>query len=446
MSSGADSTSPSSPEAETFALNEDGIAIAFADRYSDILRHDHHRGDWYEWNRQRWKADHTDSALDKARRLCRSLNGNNGRLLAKAATIAAVERLARTDRRLAMAGDEWDPDPMLLGTPAGTVDLRTGEMRAADPRDLITRSTLVAPEPGEPMLWREVLFQATQGDEQLELFVRQIFGYALTADAREQCLFVLCGSGGNSKTTIIGALRNILGDYAVAASMDTFMAVRGERHSTDLAMLCGARLVVASETQAGRGWDEQRVKALTGGDPITARFMREDNFTFEMLAKVVLTSNSRPTLRKVDDAWRRRIHVLPFTYKPQQPDRTLQERLRAEYPRILQWAIDGCLDWQRHGLSVPACVRAETQGYFESQDVFRAWLEASCGFDKLRAELQADLYRSWKDYAEASGEYPGSTRAMGDMLEGAGFRRIRDTMGIRGRGYAGLHLKAAGAP
>src|SRR5262249_10367109 len=164
------------------------------------------------------------------------------------------------------------------------------------------------------------------------------------------------GPGGNGKGTFVGALHEIMGDYAAAASMDTFLASRHERHTTDLAMLRGARLVIASETQKGRAWDEQRVKALTGGDPVTARFMRKDNFTFRPMFKLLLTGNHKPSLRGVDEALRRRIHVIPFAFRPGRPDPTLKERLRAEHSRILQWAIEGCLDWQQHGLMVPARV------------------------------------------------------------------------------------------
>jgi putative DNA primase/helicase len=128
--------------------------------------------------------------------------------------------------------------------------------------------------------------------------------------------------------------------------METFTASNSDRHPTDLAMLRGARVVTAQETEEGRRWAEARIKALTGGDPITARFMRRDFFTYTLQFKLVIVDNHKPLLRSVGDAERRRFNIVPFTHKPTVPDPELPDRLRAEWPAILRWAIDGALDWQ----------------------------------------------------------------------------------------------------
>ncbi len=424
--------------ATVYALTEDNLARAFANQHRDTLRFSHDRGRWFVWDGARWREDQTDIAFEWARRLCRELNIEGKKTFAKAATAAAVERFARADRVFAMRGDEWDADPWMLGTPGGTVDLRTGELRAATPADLITRSTLVAPEEGEPGVWRRFLAQVTQADEELERFLQQIAGYALTGDTRHECLFFFYGRGRNGKGTFVGALHEILGDYAASAAMDTFLDTRYERHSTDLAMLRGARMVIASETKKGLAWDEQRVKALTGGDAITARFMRQDNFTYRPAFKLFLFGNHKPGLKSVDEAWRRRFNIIPFTFTPQQTDDTLKARLREEYGQILQWAIDGCLDWQQHGLIVPARVKAETVQYFSTQDLFTTWLEECYNRDLQHAETNAALFASWAAFCEAAGERPGSAKALHEELCGAGFKPIKDTAGIRGRGFLGL--------
>ena len=206
-------------------------------------------------------------------------------------------------------------------------------------------------------------------------------------------------------------------------------------------MLRGARLVIASETQEGRAWDEQRVKTLTGGDVVTARFMRADNFSYRPAFKLLLFGNHKPRLGTVDDAWRRRFHIVPFTYKPVKPDNSLKERLRQEYPQILQWAIDGCMDWQTHSLTVPARVKAESAEYFAVQDVFALWLEDRCVVDRAAAETNEALFGSWSRFAETAGERPGSSRSLTDRLAAHGFRRIKDEQGIRGRGFVGLRVK-----
>lgn len=427
--------------AAVYTLTEDNLARAFADQHKDALRHSHDSGRWHVWNGTRWREDTTDIAFEWSRRLCRELNIEGKKAFAKAAVAAAVERFARADRTFAMRGDEWNADPWLLGTPAGTVDLRVGEVLRASPADLITRSTLVAPAEGEPRLWRQFLAQATCEDEEMELFLRQIAGYALTGDTRHECLFFFYGAGGSGKGTFVGALHEILGEYSAPAAMDTFLDTRYERHSTDLAMLRSARMVIASETKKGRAWDEQRVKALTGGDPITARFMRMDNFTYRPAFKLVLIGNHKPVLKSVDDAWRRRFHIIPFSYRPRERDETLKARLREEYPQILRWAIDGCLDWQRNGLIVPERVKAETASYFTSQDQFSTWLEEYCERDRGHVEKNAALFASWKAYCEASGERPGSAKLLHEELSQAGFRPIKDAAGIRGRGFMGLRVK-----
>jgi putative DNA primase/helicase len=196
--------------------------------------------------------------------------------------------------------------------------------------------------------------------------------------------------------------------------------------------------VTASETAEGRTWDEQRLKAMTGNDPITARFMRCDNFTYQPMFKLILIGNNKPVLRTVDDAWRRRFHVIPFTYKPTTKDITLKDRLRAEYPEILHWAIEGCIEWQETGLRPPRRVQDETQLYFESQDIFTNWIDDCCELTRAKASLTSELFRSWSTYCDKHNEHAGTARAFGDRLAARGYPRIKDEFGIRGRGFLGL--------
>jgi putative DNA primase/helicase len=160
--------------------------------------------------------------------------------------------------------------------------------------------------------------------------------------------------------------------------MTTFTASKYDQHTTDLAMLRGARIVTASETEEGRAWAEARIKALTGGDRITARFMRQDNFQYDPQFKLTIIGNYKPILRNVDDATRRRINMIPFLLKPAVVDKDLEAKLMAEAPAILQWMIEGCLDWQEHGLIRPNVVNTATSDYFADEDVFGQWLEECC--------------------------------------------------------------------
>ena len=229
--------------------------------------------------------------------------------------------------------------------------------------------------------------------------------------------------------------------YAGNAAMDILLNSKNERHTTELAMLRGARLVTASETRPGKAWDEARVNSMTGGDQITARFMRQDDFTYKPEFKLLLSGNHKPVLSTLNDACRRRFHILPFTYKPPKLDNGLKERLREEYPRILNWAIQGALDWQEHGLVVPARVRAETDVYFTSQDLFGAWLEERCVQDPKFSESNQKLFQDWKQYCQDRGEHEGTSRALADKLAERGFRRIKDEGAVVGRGFAGLRAQ-----
>jgi putative DNA primase/helicase len=428
--------------------SEDGIALAFAERYAHAARFCHTTGAWFSWTKTHWRRDDSMLAFCWARDLCRELNSLDVASLKKTATAAAVERAARSDRRLAVTSEIWDRDPLLLGTPGGVADLRTGLLRAARADDYITKLTGIAPagKSSDPQLWLQFLEQATLGDAALVRFLQQMAGYALTGDVREHALFFGYGGGGNGKGVFVHTLKGIFGDYAAVAPMETFTESRGERHPTELAMLRGARLVVSEESEAGRSWNSARVKTLTGGDAITARFMRQDFFTFMPTWKLLLSGNHQPLLRNVDDALVRRFNIVPFNHKPAKPDLELEHKLQAEWPAILRWAIDGCLDWQQNGLLRPASVASATNTYFENQDLIGSWLDEICEIDGRHSETVKTLFESFSAFANANGANPGKATTLSDELVRRGFQRIKDTHAIRGRGFLGLKVKPVKEP
>jgi putative DNA primase/helicase len=329
-------------------LSEDAIATVFAEKYRWYC---HDTGAWYRWNGNIWQRETTNLAFDWCRSTCR-LAATGKKEFSKASTAAGVERFARADRAFAVTAEYWDKDPLLLGTPGGTVDIRDGKLRPAQQLDYITKTTLCAPAAfAECPIWRDFLGEATRGDAELIRFLQQWCGYSLTGDVREHALLFIFGPGGNGKGVFLNTVTRILGDYATVAAMETFTASKNDHHPTDLAMLRGARLVYVSETEEGRAWAENRIKALTGGDPISARFMRQDFFTYQPQFKLTIIGNHKPVLRNVDDANRRRFNLAPFVFKPETPDLQLQEKLEPEYPAILRWMLDGALDWQEPGSS-----------------------------------------------------------------------------------------------
>lgn len=430
-------------------LTEDGIARAFVERHGDRVRYDHEVGAWFVWDRDHWRQDRTGLAFEFCRRLAREASTaakpGDIRTARRAATAAGVERMARSDQRVAVTADAWDGDPMLLGSPGVTIDLRSGASRSPDPGDGITKRVAVTPQDGPCPAWIGFLLWAVGGDEDVLRFVQVFVGYLLTGQTQEHVLVFVHGPGGNGKSVFLNILARLLGDYAATAAMDTFTASRTERHSTDLAMLRGARLVTASETAEGRAWDEAKVKQLTGGDRITARFMRQDNFTFLPNFKLLIAGNHQPTLRTVDPAIRRRFLVLPFTRTPERPDPDLEERIWQEAPQILAWAIRGALEWQEEGLPRPAAVMAATDQYLSDQDTFSDWVASCCRLVAGEVEKPADLFRSWKTFAEAAGERPGTAKALGAKLRRLGLENTRASIaGRQHRVWSGIRLTDAG--
>jgi putative DNA primase/helicase len=353
-------------------LTEDGAAIAFTQRHRDQLRYCHDTGAWFAWAGTHWRQNRDGLAFTWARDLVRSLNRDTEfktkAITGKAAFAGAVEKFAQRDRAFAVTAEAWDQDPHLLGTPGGTVDLRTGLLRPAERANHITRVTAVAPAPtAHCPTWLAFLQQATAGDAELIRFLQQWCGYCLTGVTREHALLFIYGPGKNGKSVLLNTVSRILAAYCRSAPMDTFTSSSGDKHPTDLAMLRGARLVTATETEEGRAWAEARIKQMTGGDPVTARFMRQDFFTYTPQFKLTIAGNHKPALKNVDDAARRRFNIVPFLHTPPQPDKHLEEKLQREWPGILRWMIDGCLDWQRAGLVRPKVVADATAEYFEAQ-------------------------------------------------------------------------------
>lgn len=423
-------------------VSEDTIALAFTAQHGGSLLYDHNVGRWFQWDGTRWQMDETDLAFDFARELARQL-GDGVRALGRAATAAGVEKMARADRSHAVKSTTWDTDPYLLGTPSGTIDLRTGELSEPDRTQRITKLTGAAPAHGRPEVWLEFLRSSLADDEEMILFLQLWCGYCLTGLTTAHALLFIYGPGGNGKSVFLNTLIGIMGDYAATAAMDTFAESRNDRHSTELAMLRGARLVTASETEEGRAWAEARIKALTGGDPITARFMRQDNFTFRPQFKLTIAGNHAPALRNVDEAMRRRFNIAPFVIKPANPDRDLETKLQAEWPQILAWMIAGCRRYLVEGLNRPSAIVAATDEYFADQDVFGQWFGERCILRHGAFEAATKLYSDWEAYAKAHGEVPGTAKSFGAAMRKRNLiAKSSRLLGSPQRIYMGVELPA----
>jgi len=425
-------------------FSDDALALRFTAQHGDDLRFTAAWGHWSYWDGLRWKRDATRMVFDLARKICRGAAAisDSPRISARvcaASTVYAVERLASADRRHAIEVEQWDSDPMALNTRGGIVDLRTGVLRPAARDDYATKITAAAPSRNGCPLWLRFLSQVTAGDVELQRFLQRMCGYALTGLTTEHALFFLYGTGANGKSVFINTISGPLDEYAKCAPIETFIASSSEHHPTDIAGLQGARLVTSVETEDGRRWAESRLKALTGGDRIAARYMRQDFFEYVPVFKLLVAGNHKPGLRTVDEAMRRRFNLVPFTVTipAGERDAQLAEKLRSEWGGILQWAIEGCLAWQSEGLNAPAAVRDATEAYLSAEDRLALWLDECCVLNERCWTAASALFASWRAWTEKNHEDTGSQKRFSENLESRGFRPQRTRSA---RGFLGLGL------
>jgi len=432
----------------TSPFSEVALAQRFVDRHAENVRFVDRWGRWMVWDGTRWRHDDTRNAADLARILCdeaaTECERRASERVGSAKTVSAVLYLASVDRRLAATVGQWDADPWLLNTPDGVIDLRTSKLRPHRHDDYLTKVTAVGPR-GDCPLFLRFLHRITGGDTDLIAYLQRALGYALTGVTSGHALFFAYGTGANGKSVLLSTIAGILGDYHKTSAMETFTASKGDRHPTELADLRGARLVTASETEEGRNWAESRIKQLTGGDRISARFMRQDFFEFQPTFKLFVAGNHKPTLCSVDEAMRRRVHMMPFavTIPPNERDGELSEKLKAERPGILKWLIEGCLRWQREKLAPPQAVTAATAGYMEAEDTIASWIGDRCERDPVAWTSSTELFGSWVAWANAAGERAGSQKRLTQTLESHGFRRHKTRYA---QGFYGLRVRLDGAP
>ena len=425
-------------------ITEDGLAIEYTQRHADSLRFCGTLGGWQVYDGTRWQRDETRWPYSHARALVRdvaqrtALSAKQYTKLRSGTTVNAIVSLASSDRVHAITQEQFDADPWLLNTPGGAVDLRTGRLRPNQPADYCTKVAGVTPG-GDAPRWRQFLREVTGGNADLEAYLHRLVGYWLTGATTEHALVFVYGTGGNGKSVFLNTVLGLVGGYGMQAPMSLFEEKPHDGHPTELAMLRGARLVVATETEEGRRWAESRIKVMTGGDPITARFMHRDFFTYVPQFKPVIAGNHRPRFRNPDEAIRRRLHLVPFTQQFAAPDRELAAKLRAEAGGILAWAIEGCLAWQRTGLQAPDVVRLATEDYLEQEDSVGAWLAECCETDANAWTASATLWESWTQWAQARGEFVGSTKRLSERLSSRGFVNAHDAARTR-RGFRGLRL------
>lgn len=414
---------------DTHSLTDDGNALRLVDQHTANLRYVPQADNWLIWDGHRWRWDEARQVQEFAREVIRRIeprdeDGRKHRTRSLgAARILAMMLLARSDPRIVVHAKDLDGKRLHLNTPGGIVDLLTGQIHPPDPAALHTRSTLVEPDADMPTpKWDAFLAETFCGDRELVGYVQRVSGYSASGDVRFHILPFLYGSGQNGKSVLLEVLRALLGDYAASTPAKFLMAQKFATHDTEIARLQGLRLVTASEVNQNNQFDEAKVKELTGGDALTARFMRQDYFTFEPTHHLWLAGNYKPAVKSGGDSFWRRLRLVPFLNKVPDEKKVAnlaQVLVEEEGPGILAWIVAGAVAVFAHGMREPESVMDETKAYAAEEDHIGRFLEDCCHLGggehvKLETPLLRAAYDKW---CHAEGETPLTGSPFGRELK-----------------------------
>lgn len=426
-----------------FELTDMGNADRMAHRHGGCIRYCFIWGKWLAWDGGRWHEDNTGKVRQYAKETVRAIS-DEANACVDAAARAALLKHARASQsasrlramlelmqdQVPVEPSQLDVDAWLLNCRNGIVDLRTGNLLPHEPERFLTKMVNAEYQSDAiATVWKAFLGDIFGNNGDVIEFIQRAVGYALTASVDEQVFFVLYGTGANGKSTFTNTLQSVLGDYAMAGAPTLLIEPRGaERHPTELADLMGKRFVVYQESGSGSRLAETQVKQLTGSDPIKARYMRQDFFTFDPTHKIFLATNHRPDIRGTDHAIWRRIRLIPFevTIPERKRDPDLPRKLRAEADGILAWAVEGCRAWQDRGLNPPEPVLVATNEYRSEQDILAAFIEECCFLGNGGTVGATDLYCVYKKWSESRGEHPRSQRRFGLALRERGLEHDKD--------------------
>lgn len=350
--------------------------------------------------------------------------------------------LAKVLPPIADAGDEWDADPWLVGTPNGVIDLQGGRLLAGDPvRKITLRVSVPFDETATAPRFERFLDEIFNGDVAMIGFMQRYCGYALSGDISEQKLALCHGGGSNGKSVFLSILSSVFGEYALNMPFST-LEMRGRSSiPNDLAMLRGKRLVTASETNDGTRLNESRLKALTGGDAVTARFLYSEAFTFKPTGKFLLAVNHKPLVHDDGEGFWRRMLLVPFlrSFTGAAKDTTLEATLQREAPGILLWLVTGFRMWQIDGLQEPPAVRQATERYREDSDPLADFLTECVDLvpnEKARGSVLQGAYQKWADAQGLTKQDRLSSKALSQRLADR-FSRRHDREGTV---YEGIRI------
>jgi putative DNA primase/helicase len=437
-----------------FTLDDIGNARRFVAQHASEFRFvSTLHPQWLIWDGRRWIGDtrqrHLEAAKATADQMLKDATTPEERTAARQARrlerLRAMLALAQSDPAIARQANEFDSDPWLLNVGNGTIDLRIGDLRPHDRGDLITLLAGADYDPDAPTpVWNQFLERVLPNLE-LHAYTQRLHGLAAVGLTLEHVLPVFHGSGANGKTTFVNAVKTAFGEYAHEAPVATLIgSARPGNATPDLADLRGRRLVTVSETREDGRLGVERVKALTGGDEITARYLYRQPFTFKPTHVVVLQTNHRPRIRDDGHAIWRRLKLVPFeaTIPENEQRKELGQELAAERDGILAWIVQGALDYAQHGLAEPEIITHATAAYRREEDLLIEWIEECCELDPGAWTATSELRESFAAWAKANGAEAISSTAFAARLRARSDLDVTPERHPSGaRGWRGLRLR-----
>ena len=413
-------------------------------KYGNDIRYNAAWKKWVVWNGKYWESDESgalvhEKGLEMVRNIYEEILKTDdhrermeiekyARLSESVRRREAFVKAAQWVKELNVRSEELDPNPWLLNTRNGTLNVITGEFREHRQEDMITKIADVDYDPNADCpLWKQFIREIMDYKTDIIGFVQTAAGYALTADTREQTMFILYGSGANGKTTFLNTIMSIMGDYAIATPTETFMRKNGDQNTNDIARLRGTRFVTTTEAEQGRRLSEPLIKKITGNDQMTARFLYGEYFNFTPTFKIFMATNHKPVIKGTDHGIWRRIKLIPFTTRIEEgkQDKTLEGKLRREASGILNWLLEGTGRWKHEGLAVPAVILNATDEYRAEMDVIGNFLKERCIVKEGLKIRVRELFKAYQDWCAENNEHAVSERFFSLRLKEMGYEQCR---------------------
>ncbi|MFG3613120.1 phage/plasmid primase, P4 family [Rummeliibacillus stabekisii] len=415
-----------------FRLTELGNAERIAYEYGHVIKYVSDMG-WLIWDGKRWKIDNKKEIERITAKVLRSLYKSEDEMENKWARMCERRNIRMNSIKDLMPlvpgeREDFDKHKYLFNVDNGILNLKTGKLQPHNRELGLTKIANISfDEKATCPEWLSFLDSIFQGDKELIEYMQRLIGYSLTGEISEQIMVFLIGGGSNGKSTFINTIKDLMGEYGKQAKSDTFIKKKETGANNDIARLVGSRFVSAIESEDGEQLSEAFVKQITGGEPVLARFLRQEYFEFIPEFKVFFTTNHKPVIKGVDEGIWRRVKLVPFNLQlpKEKRDLKLPEKLSLEMPGILNWALEGCMKWQKMGLTEPEVVKKATGDYKEDMDILGPFLYECCFapmIDEVKIEAK-ELFEVYQNWCFKTGEFALKNRAFYRAMETKGFKK-----------------------